>query len=122
MPRHRTASIVLHRAHRGGAALAKIVRSSAALERAKARAANRARAVQHTAVAAAAAAAVGAWARSRAARGEALPTVAGIDPLLLYGASAWIASTFLPGRGHEIAGAAADGLLAVYAYRLANRE
>lgn len=101
---------------------AEIARLSARLANVRARAEARTRAVQHTAVAAAAAAAVGAIAASRAAEGRALPTIAGLDPLLTYGAGAWLAATFLPGRAAEVAAAAADGLLSVYAYQLATRR
>lgn len=88
----------------------------------RARAKERVRAAQHTAVAAASAALVGALARSRAARGESLPSVAGLDPLLTYGAASWLAASLLPGRAAELAAAAADGLLSVYAYQLTSRE
>lgn len=113
-------AIVLRRAS-SPAARAEIARLSERLAAVRARASARTRAVQHTAVAALAAAAVGALAKSRAAEGREMPTVFGLDPLLAYGAGAWLAASLLPGRAHEVAAAAADGLLAVYAYRLASR-
>lgn len=117
--RTRSRAIVLARPSSGRAEIARL---SARLASVRARAAERTRAVQHTAVAAAAAAAVGAIAASRAAEGRALPTIAGLDPLLTYGVGAWIAASFLPGRAAEIAAAAADGLLSVYAYQLTSRR
>lgn len=125
MPRRTSTAIVLRapraRALSSPEAQAQIARLSARLHSVKARAAERTRAVQHTAVAAAAAAAVGALAASRAREGRALPSLAGLDPLLVYGAASWLAASFLPGRAAEIASAAADGLLSVYAYQLTQR-
>lgn len=82
--------------------------------------------VQRLAVAGGAAYLVGAWKKDRAnntalpADQRGLPTIAGMDPLLLYSVGSYLVGPMVGGRAGEILEDSGIGLLAAYAYSKAS--
>jgi len=74
--------------------------------------------VQHMAVSAGASFAFGVMERQASASGRQMATVLDLPPKLAWAAGLFIASGFIGGRTGELAEAASQGLLDVYAYQL----
>ena len=79
--------------------------------------------IQSLAVSSAVSFALGAWEQSRKRTGrtaeeQALPTVAGVRPALLYGAALYLGAPLVGGRTGEVLAAGAIGCLSVAAYAI----
>ena len=74
--------------------------------------------VQRVATGAGSAFLFGAWVKSSATSGTAVPSIAGLPPLLVWAIGGYVAGEVMGGRAGEVAQDASVGLLDAYAYRL----